>query len=585
MSESRKLAAILVTDVVGYSRLAGADEDRTLARLRGLRSDLIDPAIAAHHGRIVKRTGDGLIVEFRSVVDAVRCAIEVQSAMVERNAGVLPEKRIELRIGIHVGDVVEEADGDLMGDGVNIAARLEGVAKPGGICLSEQAFWQIRGRLETTAVDLGAKQLKNIAEPIRVFSLDVAQAALAPPRRSEPPRLSLVVLPFANIGGDPEQEYFVDGVTESLTTDLSRIRGAFVIARNTAFTYKGKAADVKQIGHELDVRYILEGSMQRGGKRIRVNAQLVDAETGNHIWAERFDRPIADLFDMQDEIVARLANQLQCELIGAEARRAEKTPNPDSVDLYFQGLAIINRGFSADLLTSARGFFERALELDPGNVDARALAGIVDVAAAFGFMFDDPRPILARAEADLGKCLAAAPNHSPAHYGMGMALVATNRASRGMEELEQALAIDPNLARARAFLGLAHLYVGRAEETEGHVVEALRLSPRDPLIHLWFMFAGFAKALLGKWEEALPWLRKSIDANPNNPWANFYLSACLAHLGRLDEARAAIGAGLAVNPKFSIRRVRAFGESDNAVFLAQRERVIEAMRMAGAPDE
>jgi len=443
--------------------------------------------------------------------------------------------------------------------------------------------------VKTAVVDLGAMRLKNIAEPIRVFSLDVAQAALAKPaapapERREPPRLSLVVLPFANIGGDSEQEYFVDGVTESLTTDLSRIRGAFVIARNTAFTYKGKAADVKQIGRELDVRYVLEGSVQRGGKRIRVNAQLVDAETGNHIWAERFDRPIADLFDMQDEIVARLANQLQAELVGAEARRAEKTPNPDSVDLYFQGLAMVNRGLSADLLTSARGFFERALELDPGNVDARALAGIVDVAAAFGFMFDDPRPVLVRAEADLAKCLAAAPNHSPAHYGMGMALVATNRSLRGMEELERALAIDPNLARARAFLGLAHLYVGRAEETEGHVVEALRLSPRDPLIHLWFMFAGFAKTLLGKWEEALPWLRKSIDANPNNPWANFYLSACLAHLGRLDEARAAVGAGLAFNPKFSIRRVRAFGESDNPVFLAQRERMIEAMRTAGAPD-
>jgi len=589
MSESRKLAAILVADVVGYSRLAGADEDRTLARLRGLRSDLIDPAIAAHHGRIVKNTGDGAIIEFRSVIDAVRCAIEVQTAMVERNAGVLPEKRIEFRVGIHVGDVVEEADGDLMGDGVNIAARLEGVAKPGGICLSEQAFWQIRGRLETTAVDLGAKRLKNIADPIRVFSLDVAQAAPAKPappapERREPPRLSLVVLPFAHIGGDPEQEYFVDGVTESLTTDLSRIRGAFVIARNTAFTYRGKAADVKQIGSELDVRYVLEGSVQRSGNRIRVNAQLVDAETGNHIWAERFDKPIADLFDMQDEIVARLANQLQAELVGAEARRAEKTPNPDSMDLYFQGRAMLSRGFSADLLTTARGFFERALELDPGNVDARASARIADAAAAFGFIFDNPRPILARAEVDLAKCLAAAPNHAWAHYGMGMVLCATNRALRSMEELERALAIDPNFARARAFFGLAHVYVGRAEETEGHVVAALRLSPRDPLIHLWLMFAGFAKTLLGKWEEALPWLRKSIDANPNNPWSNFYLSACLAHLSRLDEARAAVATGLAVNPKFSIKRLRAFGESDNAVFLAQRERMIEAMQMAGVPD-
>ena len=285
MSETRKLAAILVADVVGYSRLAGADEDRTLSRLRGLRSDLIDPAIAAHHGRIVKRTGDGLIVEFRSVVDAVRCAIEVQNGLIERNDDVPEDRRIVFRVGIHLGDVVEEADGDLMGDGVNIAARLEGICKPGAICLSEDAYRQVKGRLDLAVTDLGPTQLKNIAEPMRVYSLEVgrpaqAKPALAPaPEKSAPPRLSMVVLPFANIGGGPEQEHFVDGVTESLTTDLSRIRGAFVVARNTAFTYKGKPLDVKTIGRELNVRYVLEGSVQRGGNRMRVNVQLIDAET------------------------------------------------------------------------------------------------------------------------------------------------------------------------------------------------------------------------------------------------------------------------------------------------------------------
>jgi len=273
MTETRKLAAILVTDVVGYSRLAGVDEDRTLARLRALRSDLIDPTIALHRGRIVKRTGDGSIIEFRSVVDAVRCAIEVQNGLVERNAGLPPERRIEFRIGIHLGDVVEESDGDLMGDGVNIAARIEGIANPGAIFLSEQAYWQVRGRLDLAVIDLGPTQLKNIADPIRVFALEVcqpapAQAKPAPvlaPERSAAPRLSMVVLPFANIGGDREQEHFVDGVTESLTPDLSRIRGTVVIARNTAFTYKGKPLDVKTIGRELNVRYVLEGSVQRGG--------------------------------------------------------------------------------------------------------------------------------------------------------------------------------------------------------------------------------------------------------------------------------------------------------------------------------
>jgi adenylate cyclase len=341
LSETRKIAAILVADVVGYSRLAGADEDHTLARLRGLRSDLIDPAIAAHHGRIFKRTGDGILIEFRSVVDAVRCAIEVQTGLVERNAGVPPQRHIEFRVGVHLGDVVEEADGDLMGDGVNIAARLEAIAKPGAICLSEDAYRQVKGRLDLAVTDLGPTQLKNIAEPIRVYSLNVGQpahakAAPAPaPEKSAPPRLSIVVLPFANIGGDAEQEHFVDGVTESLTTDLSRIRGSFVIGRNTAFTYKGKAVDLKQIGRELNVRYVLEGSVQRGGNRMRVNVQLIDAETGNHLWAERFDRPLADLFDMQDEIVSRLANPLNAQLVAAEARRAQEAPNPDSMDLYF----------------------------------------------------------------------------------------------------------------------------------------------------------------------------------------------------------------------------------------------------------
>ena len=319
MTEARKLAAILVSDIVGFSRLAGADEDRILARMRTLRSDLIDPTISVNRGRVVKRTGDGSIVEFRSVVDAVRCAIEMQQGLVERNAGLPPERRIEFRVGIHLGDVVEESDGDLMGDGVNIAARLEGIAKPGAICLSEDAYRQVKGRLDLTVSDLGQTELKNIAEPIRVYSLEVGAgaqaspppAAAAAPVAAQPPRLSLVVLPFASLGAGPEHEHFVDGVTESLTTDLSQITNAFVVARNTAFAYKGKHVDATQLGRELKVRYILEGSIQRGGSRLRVNAQLIDATTGAHLWSDRFDKPMADPFDTQDEIVSRLANQLR----------------------------------------------------------------------------------------------------------------------------------------------------------------------------------------------------------------------------------------------------------------------------------
>ena len=332
MGGMRKIAAILVSDVVGYSRLAGTDEDRTLSRLRGLRGDLIDPAVDAHHGRIVKRTGDGSLIEFRSVVDAVRCAVEIQHGMIERNSGLPSERCIEFRIGVHLGDVVEESDGDLMGDGVNVAARLEGVAKPGAICLSEDAYRQVKGRLDLAVSDLGPTQLKNIAEPIRVYSIEVGLPAqgkpvTVPTPDKSAPRLSIVVLPFANIGGDPEQEYFVDGVTESLTTDLSRVSGSFVIARNTAFTYQGKAFDVTNIGRELNVRYVIEGSVQRGGMRMRVNVQLVDAQSGNHLWAERFEKPVTDLFDMQDEIVARIANTLNSQLVAVEARRAGRVPN------------------------------------------------------------------------------------------------------------------------------------------------------------------------------------------------------------------------------------------------------------------
>jgi adenylate cyclase len=382
MTETRKLAAILVADIVGYSRLAGADEDRILARLRTLRSDLIDPILAVHHGRVVKRTGDGAIIEFRSVVDAVRCAIEVQSGLAERNAGLPPEKRIEYRVGIHLGDVVEESDGDLMGDGVNIAARLQGVAKPGGICISDDAYRQVKSRLELQVADLGPQSLKNIAEPIRVYPLEVGKPAHAKPvtvparEKSAPPRLSIVVLPFKNLSSDPSQDYFADGVTENLTTDLSRIRNSFVIARNTAFTFKDKALDAKQIAKELGVRYVLEGSVQRDGTRMRVNAQLIDGETGAHLWADRFQEDVADLFKLQDDVAARLANPLSYELVRAEAEAATRSKNPDSIDLVMRGRAAVIQRMrqppTKDDLVAVRALFERALEIDPKNADALA---------------------------------------------------------------------------------------------------------------------------------------------------------------------------------------------------------------------
>jgi TolB-like protein/class 3 adenylate cyclase len=593
VSETRKLAAILVSDVVGYSRLTGADEDRTLSRLRGLRSDLIDPAIAAHHGRIVKRTGDGSIIEFRSVVDAVRCAIEVMTGLIERNAGVPPERRIEFRVGIHLGDIVEESDGDLMGDGVNIAARLEGVCEPGAICLSEDAYRQVKGRLDLAVTDLGTTQLKNIAEPIRVYSLDVGKPAQAKPaptpasEKSSPPRLSMVVLPFANIGGAPEQEHFVDGVTESLTTDLSRIRGAVVIGRNTAFTYKGKPVDLKQIGRELNVRYVLEGSVQRGGARMRVNVQLIDAETGNHLWAERFDKPLADLFDMQDEIVARLAGALNTELVAAEARRAEQAPNPDSTDLYFQGLAWFYKGLTPDNMGQARSFFDRALAADPDNVEALVGSARVDQVEGVFFFVTDRAAAFAAAEAKLTKALSAAPDHARGHMQLGFVDIYTERAAEGIAKCEHALALDRNLAYAYGYIGVGKIFIGRGEETESHIAEALRLSPRDTMAYVWLTIAGSAKRHLGIWEEAVAWFRRAIEANRNFPQPHFELAAALTQLARLDDARSAVRAGLALDPNFSVSRARAFftAESGDPKYLARTERLLEGLREAGLPED
>jgi TolB-like protein/class 3 adenylate cyclase len=586
----RKLAAILAADVAGYSRLAGADEERTLARLRALRGDLIDPAIEANHGRVVKRTGDGALIEFRSVVDAVRCAMEMQNGMVERNAGLPPERRIEFRCGIHLGDVVEESDGDLMGDGVNIAARLEGVAAPGGICLSEDAYRQVRDRLKEEFVDLGDRALKNIARPVRVYSVKTGSGAPAPapqgpaPEKSGPPRLSIVVLPFANLGGDPDQEYFVDGVTESLTTDLSRISGSFVIGRHTAFTYKGKVVDLKQIGRELNVRYVLEGSVQRGGDRVRVNVQLVDAETGNHIWAERFDKPLADIFDMQDEIVARLAGQLGTQLVAAEARRAERSPRPDSMDLCFQGMAWRNKGFTPEYMAQARSYFERALALDPGNLEALVGTAYVEAITAINFATGDLAAHFAAAEATLTKALSLAPEHAEAHLWLGLVQILTKRAVQGIAECERALALDRNLAAAHATIGLAKHYMGRGEETEGHVREALRLSPRDTFAYIWISFAGVAKLGLSADEEAVVQFRRALEINRNYPLAHFNLAAALALLDRLGEARAAAQAGLALDPTFTISRWRSGAPSDNPTFLAQRERIYDGMRKAGVPE-
>jgi adenylate cyclase len=628
MAEIRKLAAILCSDVVGYSRLAGADEDRILARLRALRSDLIDPTITVHRGRVVKRTGDGSIVEFRSVVDAVRCAIEVQNAMVDRNAGVPEDRRIVFRIGIHVGDVVEESDGDLMGDGVNIAARLEGIAKPGAICLSEDAYRQVSGRLDMAVTDLGQTELKNIERPIRVYSLQVGVPAQAEPvtepkAPEKPPKpkprtallaliagtvalvavaggawyfhagtraapiattpppaaaahLSLVVLPFTNLSGDAAQDYFVDGVTENLTTDLARIRDSFVIARNTAFTFKGKAVDAREIGRELGVRYVLEGSVQRDQGRVRVNAQLIDAQSGAHMWADRFEEDVADLFKLQDEVVDRLANSLGNELVKAEARGDRRIANLDAFDLTMRGRAL--HALTRENNNATRALFEQALAINPE--DAGALAG--DAAT---YMFDK---IAGWASADvdydakvLGQtdhAIAIAPN-DPYPYWVKSTYLSyvVHRTEEGLRAANAGLALNPNSALLYQASATAKNQIGMYAEAKSDMARAIQLSPRDPDLGIWQATLAPSDIGLGNFDDAIADSHRAIDAGyrPFVVYSN--LAAACAMSNRIDDAKAAVAEALKLNPKYSLKLMSERYHKPPAV--------IEALRKAGVPEE
>jgi TolB-like protein len=504
-------------------------------------------------------TQDGLLLLGREPVALGRRAIALLRALVEQ-PGALLSKDALIEAG-WPGQFVEESNLT-----VQIAALRRVLGKtPGG------AGW-----IETMP-----------GRGYRFVGPVVAEAQKGAPEKCAAPRLSMVVLPFANFGGDLEQEHFVDGVTESLTTDLSRIRGAVVIARNTAFTYKNKPLDAKQIGRELNVRYVLEGSVQRGADRMRVNVQLIDAETSSHLWAERFDKPLADLFEMQDEIVARLANALNAQLTAAEARRAEQAPTPDSIDLYFQGLAWLNKGRTPQTIAQARSFFDRALTADPHNVEALIEAARADGYSATLFLVSDPAATLASANAKLTKALSLAPDHPRGHMWLGYIEIFTKHAARGITECEHALTLDRNLAGAHAIIGMGKIYVGRPDETETHILEALRLSPRDTLAYTWMSYVAVAKRALGSYEEALTWCRRSIEANRNHPTAWIQLTAALAQLGRRDEARFAAQAVLEVSPAFTLSRARAawMTLSDDPTFLVRAEQTLKGLREAGIPEQ
>lgn len=582
---SRKLVAVFAADVEGYSRLMGADEVGTLKGLTERRA-ILDRLIGEHRGRIANTAGDSVLAEFGSAVEAVECAVKVQTALADANASIEPDRRISYRIGVHVGDVMVRA-GDLFGDGVNIAARLEGLADPGGICISSSTYEQLHGKLPVAFTDLGERSLKNISRPVRAYVVGGLKATTDrfAPQTTLAPRLSIVVLPFANIGGGAEQDYFVDGVTESLTTDLSRISGSFVIARNTAFTFKGKAVDVKQVGRELNVRYVLEGSVQRSGNRLRVNVQLIDAESGSHLWAERFEKPISDLFELQDEIVSLLANVLQGELIAIEAQRAVHSPDPDATDLYFRGWASLNKGINPAHYEQARALFSQALLIDPCCVEALVGSALAEYISVINSFIEDKAARMKAAEAAATKALSLAPNHAKAHRALGGIYAFTNRVELGIAECERAATLDRNYAAAHAIIGLAKYFIGRGAETEAHVREALRISPRDTEAYAWICYAGVAKLWLGADAEAVAWLRRSVEANRNYPLAHFYLAAALAHFGELAEAREAARSGLELHPSFSISRYRASAACHHSAYLAGRERTYHGLRMAGVPEQ
>jgi len=576
----RKLAVIFAADVAEYSRLMGQDEIGTLRKLRAYRA-VLDPLIAAHHGRIFNTAGDSVMADFASPVDAVECAVAFQQALAQDNANRPASEQMWFRIGVHLGDVIVEGE-NLFGDGVNIAARLEALAEPGGICLSGAVRDQIGSRMPVAFIPLGEQRVKNIAMPVRAFKVAsgdrarvlatrragtpirrriigtaVAAALLiaagaggwwlwsarqpevtavgSPSQPYSAPRLSLVVLPFANLSKDPEQEYFVDGITEDLTTDLAHIQGSVVIARNTAFAYKGKPVDAKQIGRELGVRYVLEGSVQRAGNQVRINAQLVDAETGAQLWAERFDRDAGDLFALQNEITARIARALQAQLAIAEARRP--TNNPDALDYILRGRAVLTRPISKKNSNEAAGLFEKALSLDPQSADA---ATWLAATLAFGVtdeFSDDPDKDLHRAERLVAQALAASPDSALAHYVKGQVLFAQSRCGEAIPEYERAISLDRSRAPAYARLGWCKFLTGSADEAIAYFEQAIHLSPHEPSIAAWFGRMGAIYLLQSHTDEAIASLEKANSENARLAFVHAYLAAAYALRGETERGR------------------------------------------------
>jgi adenylate cyclase len=593
---TRRLAAILAADVVGYSRLMGADEEGTHERFKAHLVELIDPKIREHHGRIVKTTGDGVLAEFASVVDAVRCAGEIQRAMADHDLDLVEDQRLRFRIGVNLGDVIADGD-DIYNDGVNIAARLEGSAAPGGICVSGTVRDHVGDRLPYVFEDMGEQSIKNITRPVRVYALRSegiagvmtasTSATTSSPTLVAAPRLSIVVLPFANLSDDREQQYFADGITEDLTTDLSRLDNMVVISRNTAFTYRNKPIDTKQIGRELGVRYVLEGSVRRSGNQLRLNAQLIDAETDAHLWAERFDRDIGDLFALRDQVTSRLAHSLHVELIGREATRP--TDNPDALDYILRGLAARLRPNSREVYAEAISLFEHSLAIDPQSVEAQILLARSLVNRALDHMTDSSAADIARSDVLVGQALAVSPRNADAHLVKGRVLQAQDRWEEAIPEFETALALNRNSVTALHYLALCRLDAGSIEEVIPLEEQAIRLSPRDPSIGWWYWVIGTVHLLQSRTDEAIVWLEKARSAVPAGPLVHSRLAAAYALRSETERAAAELGEArrLSTDDRFSsIARLRAVGNLGMSKIRPLFEATYYAgLRKAGMPEE
>jgi adenylate cyclase len=582
----RRLAAILAADVTGYSRLMEADEEGTLAALRAVRWELGDPKIAEHQGRIVKTTGDGLLAEFASVVDAVRSAVELQRAMAKRNADIQPAKRIEFRIGINVGDIIVE-DGDIFGDGVNIAARLEALAEPGGICLSAAAHEQVRDRLDIAFDDLGEQQVKNISRPVRVFRAQLGTpkvAAETAPSLSLPDKPSLAVLPFQNLTGDAEQEYFVDGMVEEITTAIARFPWLFVIARNSAFTYKGKAIDVKQVAQELGVRYVLEGSVRKASNRVRITAQLIDTTTGAHIWADRFDGALDDIFELQDQVASGVAGAIEPKLRQSEIERASRKPtaNLTAYDLYLRALAQWYR-FTEEGLAEAVVLTRQALAIDPSYAPAAAMIGRCRVTQRSqgwgGLSNEDIAEACRLARQALEAERDDAETICQASYTL---FLFAGEAAMAVAALDRALALNPNAAHAWTIRGNIHALRNQPEAAIEAVERARRLSPFDPYTLRCALVIGIAHLAARRFEQAIEWADRALHDQPRLASAMRLKVAALAHLGRLEEAHAELSRLLASDAKPTIAGFRDYAHS---MAPEVRELYVTGLRLAGLPEE